>query len=47
MADYEKLLKELYKFGYKYEVQELISLIRRNFILKNWLRNKYKHIYNS
>lgn len=41
-ADLRKLEKELVHFGFKQGLQELKTLIKRNHIVKNWLRNKFR-----
>lgn len=37
-----KLEKELNKFGFRQGLNEMRTLIKRNSIVKNWLRNKFK-----
>jgi hypothetical protein len=37
--NYKKMSEEMIKFGYKMAFYEMESIIRRNFITKNWLRN--------
>lgn len=42
MDGLKKLKEELIKFGYKLGYQEMESIIKRNYIVKNWLRNKIR-----
>ena len=41
-AEFVRLEGELLRFGFKQGAAELSSMIKRNHIVKNWLRNKFK-----
>lgn len=38
----KKIKEELVRFGFKLGYQEMETIIKRNYIVKNWLRNKIR-----
>lgn len=47
LDDFEKLEKELVKYGFKQGLTELKNTMRRNQIVKNWIRNKCKLVHSQ
>lgn len=37
--NYLKMKEEMFKYGYKTHFTEMESLLKRNFIMKNWIRS--------
>lgn len=42
LEEYHKLKEELIRYGLKLAFHEMEAIIKRNFIIKNWMRNKKK-----
>lgn len=42
MEGLKKMKEELIRFGFKLGYQEMEAIIKRNHIVKNWLRNKIR-----
>ena len=40
IENYKKMNEEMIKFGYKIAFHEMESIIKRNYITKNWLRSQ-------
>jgi outer membrane protein assembly factor BamD (BamD/ComL family) len=40
IEEYKKLKEELIRYGLKHSFQEMEAIIKRNYIIKNWMRNK-------
>lgn len=42
LEEFDKIREELVRFGYRIPLNEMLSVLKRNYIVKNWLRNRFE-----